>query len=252
MSIDLILALALFLGAMWISLLNSIVAITRDKPAEHTLLAVAFIHFVVLVYFLLAALVLYGRTVKTVIGREWSRLAATEEILVITWPAAVLSGMFGFLAVKLTGLVDPLITLIPFVMVGVLLLIWAKKHKYWLLLGVILVTFIPYILVMSLCWCGVNVTTNQSYYKPGDTAIITVKGEGYVFNPNINLIEIWAGKYPSYHVPENIGTGYLTQVITPEMATSGPAIRPTYVRTVYTPQGWWFSREEYTQIVITP
>ena len=114
--------------------------------------------------------------------------------------------------------------------------------------------FIPYILVMSLFWCGVSVTMNQQYYKPGDTAIITIKGEGYLFNPNINFVEIWAGKYPSYQVPENIGTGYLnfTQVISPDMATSGPAIRPTYVRIVYTPQVWWFSREEYSQILITP
>lgn len=54
-------------------------------------------------------------------------------------------------------------------------------------------------------------------------------------------------------VPQDVGTSYLTitQVITPDMATSGPAIRPTYVRTVYTPQAWWFSWEEYTQTLIT-
>src|SRR5258708_14261917 len=103
MSIDLILALAFFLAATWISLLNSIVTITRERPAEHTLIAAAFVHFVVLLYFLLAAAVLYGKTIKTALGHEWSRLVRYEEILVVTWPAAMLAALIGFLGTKVAG-----------------------------------------------------------------------------------------------------------------------------------------------------
>ncbi len=254
MSIDLILALALFLGATWISLLNSIVTITRERPAEHTLLVIAFVHFVVLVYFFLAASVLYGKAVKTIIGRKWLRIANYEEILVVTWPAAIVGALLGFLAIKLTGFVTPLITIISFIILGLWLLIWAKKSKYLLFFLMIPVLFIPYIWLMSLFWCGVSVNINQQYYKPGDTAIITAKGEGYVFNPSINYIEIWAGSYPNHRVPDNLITGYvrMVQPITNDMATDAIATRPTYIRTIYTPQAWWFSREEYTEIIIVP
>ncbi|HEY2963630.1 MAG TPA: hypothetical protein VGJ37_14500 [Pyrinomonadaceae bacterium] len=254
MSLDLTLALALFLGAMWVTLLNNIVTITRERPAEHTLIAVAFVHLVVLIYFVLAAAVLYGKTLKTVLRHEWSGITTCEEILVITWPAAALAGLFGFLAVKLTGWVNPLLTAVPFLALGIWLLIWARRAKYLLFVGLIVVLFIPYVLVMSWFWCGVNVTTDQQYYRPGDIAVITAKAEGYLFNPGVKSIEIWAGRYPKYEVPGNVETHYarMTQPITPDMVPDTTAISPTYIRTTYTPQAWWFSRDEYTEIQIVP
>jgi hypothetical protein len=254
MSLDLNLALALFLGATWVGLLNSIIDTTRERPAEHTLFAIAFVHFVVLVYFLLAASVLYGKAVKAVIGREWSRMTDYEEIFVVTWPAAAVGAVFGFLAIKLTGFYDPLIAIIPFTIFVLCLLIWAKKSRHLIFFLVTLGLFFPYVWLMSLCWSGVSVNTNDAYYKQGDTAIITAKSEGYLFNPSINKVEIWSGSYPSYEVPSNVRTGYIRMVqkITDDMAMDSVATGPVYIRVIYTPQAWWFSREEYKEIVIIP
>jgi hypothetical protein len=254
MSIDLILALALFLGASWLDFLNRIITITREHPTENTLLVVAFVHFVVLVYFFLAASVLYGKSVKTVIGREWSRMAQYEEILVTTWPAAALSALLGVLAIRLTGLVSPLIFIIPYILLGLWLLLWTKRKRHLLFLLAISVLFVPYMWLMSLICSNVSVSTNQQYYKPGDTAIISVKSEGYVFSPSINQIDILAGSYPSYKIRNDLRTGYvrLIQPITIDMATDEIETWPTYVQTIYTPQAWWFSREEYTEINIVP
>jgi hypothetical protein len=129
MSIDLVLALTLFLGATWVGLLNSIISTTRETPAERSLMVVAFMHFVVLVYFILAASVLYGRTIKAVTGRQWSRMPGYEDILVVTWPTALLSALIAYLATRLTGSVNPFVMVIPFLGIALLLLIWAKKNK---------------------------------------------------------------------------------------------------------------------------
>jgi hypothetical protein len=107
---------------------------------------------------------------------------------------------------------------------------------------------------MSILWCGVNVRTNQEYYKVGDVAVITVKSEGYLLNPSINQVEIWAGAYPVHRVPEILRTGYVrvVQPITNDMATNTLVTSPTYIKIIYTPQVWWSSRQEYVDIIIIP
>ena len=169
MSSDFVLALTLFLGATWVGLLNTIISTTREAPAEHSLMIAAFTHFVLLVYFILALAVLYGRTVKTVTGREWSRMSGYEEILVVTWPAAFFSALIGYLATRLTGFFNPLIMVIPFLGIALLLLVWAKKTNHLRFLLVVPVLFFPYLFAMSLVWCGVSVTTDKQIYKHGDT-----------------------------------------------------------------------------------
>lgn len=153
-------------------------------------MAIGFMHFVVLVYFVLAMLVLYGKAVKSVTGQEWSRLARYEEILVITSPAAIISALLGFLATKLVGFITPVIAIIIFCLIGLFLILRTKRTRYLSFLWVIPVLFMPYLLAMSLIWCRVNVTTNQTHYKIGESAIITIKSEGYLFSPQINKIEL--------------------------------------------------------------
>lgn len=254
MSIDLNLALTLFLGATWVALLNTIISTTRETPTEHSLIIVAFMHFIVLVYFILAAAVLYGRAVKTVTGREWSRVSGYEEILVVTWPAALLSALIGYLGARLTGLVDPLLMIIPFLGIALWLLIWAKKTNHLQFLVVIPVLFFPYLFSMAIIFCGVSVTTDKQIYRHGDTLVITARSQGYVFNPSIDQIQVWAGSYPTHAISDKLITGYarLAQPITTDMAAEVLATNRTYIEVVYTPQAWWFSRKEYAEITIIP
>lgn len=211
-------------------------------------------HFVVLVYFILAAAVLYGRTVKAVTCREWSRMSGYEEILVVTWPAALLGALIGYLATRLTGFVNPFVMVIPFLGIALWLLRWAKKTNHLRFLIAIPVLFFPYLIAMSIIWCGVSVTTDKQIYKHGDTLIITARSQGYLFNPSINQIQVWAGSYPTHRIPDNLVTGYarVVQPITTDMPAEVLATNRTYVEVVYTPQAWWFSRTEYAEITIIP
>lgn len=254
MTIDLILALSLFLGATWLGLLNTIVGLTRDRPVDQMLFALAFVHFVVLVYWVLATSVLYGKAVKSFLDRDLSRLAMFEEILIVTWPAAVLGAILGILATKIIGVIEPLIMVIPFLILAGLLLWWAKRARHLTFVVVVVVLFMPYVFVMAVCWSGVQVTTNQPLYKPGEFAIVTAKTEGYLFKPGINRVEFMTGLYPKYEVPANLITGYVrvVQQITPEMKAEMMVTRPSYISVTYTPQAWWFSRSEEIELNIIP
>jgi hypothetical protein len=254
MSIDLVLALTLFLAATWIALLNTIISTTRETPAEHSLMIVAFMHFVVLAYFVLAAAVLYGRTVKAVTGRVWVRMSTYEEILVLTWPAALVSALLGYLTTKLTGFVNPFIMAIPFFGIAIWLLVWGKRTKHLGFLVAVTALFFPYLIAMSLIWCGVSVNMDKSFYKSGETAIITVRSQGYLFNPYINQVQLMAGSYPTHRVAENLLTSYVRVVepITGDMPAGNFSTNCTLIEVSYTPQASWFKRTEYVEITIIP
>ncbi len=254
MTIDLILVLSLFLGAAWLELLNTIVSVTRERPADHMLFALAFVHFVVLVYWVLATSVLYAKAVRSVVGRSLMWADRFEEILVVTWPASVVGAIVGIVATKLTGLIDPLLLVLPSFIFTALLLLWAKQLRHIRFVLLIVVLFMPYVWIMSISWCGVQVTLNQQYYKIGDVAIVTAKSEGYLFKPAIKKIEFMSGLYPQHQAPATFSTGYMrvVQTITPEMKTSEVEITPKYVSVSYTPEAWWFSRSEYVEISVVP
>jgi len=149
---------------------------------------------------------------------------------------------------------DPLIMVIPFLILAGLLLWWAKRARHLTFVVVVVVLFMPYVFVMSVCWSGVQVTTNQPLYKPGEFAVVTAKTEGYLFKPGINKVEFMTGLYPKYEVPANVITGYVrvVQQITPEMKAEMMVTSPTYISVTYTPQAWWFSRSEEIELNIVP
>jgi hypothetical protein len=181
-------------------------------------------------------------------------MSGYEEILVVTWPAALCSGLIGYLATRLAGLVNPFVMVIPFLAIALLLLWWAKKTKHLRFLIAVPVLFFPYLLAMSIIWCGVSVTTDKQIYKHGDTLIITARSQGYLFNPSINQIQVWAGTYPTQRIPANLITGYarVVQPVTSDMKADVLATSRTYIEVTYTPQAWWFSRTEYAEITIIP
>lgn len=254
MSIDATFAIALFLGAVWIALLNSIVELTRDHPAERTLLVTAFVHFVVLFYFLLATAVLYGKTMASVVPGDLPWVRKYEEILAISWPVAFLGATVAFVTTKVTGIINPVASAGPFVFLALWFLGWAKSAGAWLVILVVLTAFMPYVLLMSFIWAGVRIETDKKFYQPGDVAIITVLSEGYVFSPRITELQVPTGECKTYQVTPNWHTGYFRVVhpIPSDREVPIISLRRSYIKAIYIPQVFSFRREHYEEFTVVP
>jgi len=253
MSIDATFAIALFLGAVWIALLNSIVAVTRHQPAERTLLVTAFVHFVVLFYFVLAASVLYGKTLASVGPQEVSWVKRYEELLAVSWPVAVLGAAIAFVTTKMTGIVNPLASAGPFILLALWFLGWARSAGAWLGVTLILVSFIPYVMLMSFIWAGVRIETDKKFYQPGDVAIIMALAEGYVFSPRITELQVLAGG-KVYQVPSHWHTGYFRVVhpIQADGTVPNVSLRRDYIKATYITQVLPLKREHYEEFTVVP
>jgi len=261
MSIEPLLALVLFLGATWFSLLDSILAMTRDKPNDHSMVLAAFVHFTIFLYFLLASYVLYGKLVHSTIGRSPKLLSESEPFLALTWPAPIIAGVLGFALTKLTGTWRPIVPSLILLLAALGFGWWIKKHRvfrYYLVAVVTIGAFTPYMLLMSWMYADVSIRTDRDTYKRGESIVITARSEGYCFAPSIKEIEIWSLNstpvYGDYKVPEHTETSFFRVVyaIPPNVEVEKTAIYTTQIQVVYSPQAYWSPRDQYHAVDILP
>jgi hypothetical protein len=251
MSFDGAFAMAVFLGAAWFGLLEKLIAQTREQPASAELLPAAFAHWLVLLYFLLAGAIVYGRGLAS-LARKPAWLAAMESLFLYTWPAALFVALIGFVGVKLVDFADGKWVVLAFVPLAWWFVGKARVPKAWPWVMIVIGAFFPYLLFMSWICASAEITTDKSTYLPGESVVVTVRTEGYLLNPSIKKVELAAGAFPSYQNKGNSGPGFLRVAlpIKSDASVDDPTTRQSYIEVVTQPQAFPKTRSQYHLITV--
>lgn len=251
MGLDGAFALMVFLGATWYGLLAQLISETQQDPANVTLIAAAFAHWLTFLYFCLASAVVYGKGLST-IDTKPAWLDRAEALLLRTWPAAIGSAAIGFLAARLVDIGDG--GWIPgvFVPLAWFLVRKSQVRHAWTWIALVAGGFVPYMLVVSYIWAGVTIGTDKPEYKPGEPIVVTVMSEGYVFNPEIRSISLYADGFPKHEVAAETHLNFVRATLRPQPREPGRTrtAEREYIAVSFAPQALWFEKEENALIVI--
>lgn len=207
MDLSFIFGLVLFLGAMWMYLLNALLALTVAHPADPLLMPLACLHFVVFVYLVLALAVLYSRGNSYLLGHIETPVKYTERFLIGTWPVTLVAVLASLSIARLDikGGEKSFLFMFPTV-AGVFFVLsclvqrrqQARPQERWrtaveLTIQPLILGFacIPYVLVMSVVFSDVDIRLDKEVYEDGKV-IVTVRRGGYVFCPTVKSLECGA------------------------------------------------------------
>jgi len=210
----------------------------------------------VFLYFALAGCVVYGRGCAAIKDKpKW--LDPAEALLLRTWPAGVGASAIGFLSAKLVDIGDAKWVPVTFVPLAWFLVRRAKLSRPWAWVGwvgVAVVAFVPYMFAMSQIWAGVRIVTDKPEYEPGESIVVTVTSEGYVFNPSIQSVSLIADGFPDYKAPTGSHRTFLRAVLRRERRATPESelARREYVAVQFLPQASWVQREQYRLVTLVP
>lgn len=269
MSNDLLFGLAIFLGGIWYVALDRIISMGSNNPADESLVLLALVHFVVFAYVVLALIAFYLRGLATLVPTPSSEAQPTqppspvEVLLLATWPAAASALVLVFIVSRLSGIspewTDKIFTILLAALFYLTLRRLAKKYPdtlrqaHIIRFGICLALgFVVYMMVLSLLFGGVSVTTNKATYTPGDTAEVTVKTTGYIFLPYVEEIDILGAQYTASHIHSSTVSITLQLPDRPELADPVQWGSPHYGRVVYRLQILPFAGKGYFPIRFAP
>lgn len=241
----------LFLGATWYGLLAQLIFETRQDPASGTLLPAAFAHWLTFLYFVLASAVVYGKGLSS-IDTKPTWLDRAEALLLRTWPAAIGSAAVGFIAARLVDVGSGKWIPVVFIPLAWFLVRKSELRHVWAWMVLVTGVFVPYMFVMSYIWAGVSIETDKLEYKPGEPIIVSVVSEGYLFNPEIRSISLYADGFPKHEIAAGTHLNFVRATLSPQPRESGRTrdAEREYIAVSFVPQALWFEREEYALIVI--
>jgi hypothetical protein len=249
-----------FIGAVWLFFLKLISDVGTNNPASSVLMVLAFIHYVVFIYLLIALVSFYQRGMLSVSGdAKKASPSRAEEFLIATWPVTLLALALGFLYFQSVNSVSGTGFILSFVAVFIIAAIaiswWTKGalHRYILIANLPLyplvffaIGVVPYMLVMSLAMANLQVKCDKEFYESGDEAKCEVVVGGYVFLPYIQEISsTWSSENLK---PNALGSRMIVRLKVEK--TQSPGYDFLLVR--YAPQFPAISRVEAASIRIVP
>jgi hypothetical protein len=211
-SLDFLLALVVSLGAAWLGLLGQIVELTTRAPADRSLFVLGTVHYGAFVYFVLAVVVLYRRSMRGLSPSPPPVPDLVEKVLLRTWPFLLAAMAVSWVFVKIAD--DGYRMVVPlFGTVGVVassVAIWRRGlgtvlkylEKHWSVIRRALVSWFAigialplYFVVMSWCFASAVITVDKEFYVPGETLTLELRASGYVFLPYIESVWVADGEY---------------------------------------------------------
>ncbi len=201
---DLRLGLILFLGGLWVYLLDVIRDLTLNEPTHAALFFLGFVHFVVLAYLGLSLASLYSAGLADLGGvRQPIRWAAPiDRILFGTWPVVLVALVLSFAVTKL-GFPDAWRAFVlVFFVVGLAYTLLYHAVFRTTPLGKVFVAWSPmlglfaglaigyfvYLPIVAAFLADVEVTTDKEFYTAQDTIVVSAKPGGYVLRPTITRV----------------------------------------------------------------
>ncbi|TAK63896.1 MAG: hypothetical protein EPO24_03710 [Bacteroidetes bacterium] len=203
--------------ALWYVILIRIFDVSLENPASYSLMALGIAHYLVFIIISISSLILWIKTISFVstrnINQSVQNFAFEASSFVLRWwlPIALIAITTLAISFILEYSENPSIILyisvffILSILLGAAYIIHGSLREFsdQEHTGVFFVLFIlcmPYITGMSIIFSDVNIFTDKQFYDFEDTIKISVKPNGYIFNPSIrNVYFNFDNSRPLYH-----------------------------------------------------
>lgn len=242
------LALATFLGGLWYLGFDVIERITLQSPGERMLLFFGYSHGVVFALFVYSLVLLFDMGLSLVGDGRLPAMA--YRVFFYLWPFGLAFILVSFVLHQ-SQLADPVTTL-NVVMAGVMIaaiavatwgmlkridtVIWTSQTAI-----VILVFAWFYLIIVSVILPDVHIETDKRLYKAHEAVVVSVRTNGYVFNPRITRIEVSGHKV--MEPAGGFGNGVTFGCSFDDSQSHDP-----YVIVGYKPQMSFWAREKYYRL----